>query len=329
MKKLIIQIPCYNEEATLGIALGALPRRVPGVDVVEWQIIDDGCVDKTVEVARAHGVDHVVSLPHHQGLAKGFLAGLDAALKAGADVIVNTDADNQYNADDIPKLVAPILNGEAQIVVGERPILEIEHFSPVKKVLQRLGSWVVRVASNTDVPDAPSGFRAISREAALQLNVFNDYTYTLETIIQAGQKGIPITSVPIRTNAFLRPSRLFKSMRAYITRSLTTIVRIFVVYRPQRFFLTLGAFPMAIGVLLLLRWIIFILPIPGATHTPSLVIASIFIGGGLQLWFLGFIADLLSVNRRLLEDIQLRTRRAELDAAQRLQEQRVQPQRAL
>lgn len=312
--KLIIQIPCYNEEETLDVALGALPRTVPGVDIVEWQIIDDGCVDKTVEVARRCGVDHVVTLPHHQGLAHGFLAGLDAALRQGADIIVNTDADNQYEAQDIPKLVAPILEGRAQIVIGARPILEISHFSPIKKLLQRLGSSVVRMASSTDVPDAPSGFRAISRAAAMQLNVFNGYTYTLETIIQAGQKGIPIVSVPIRTNPFLRPSRLLKSMTNYVTRSLWTILRIFVVYRPMRFFLTLGTPPLVLGLILMGRWAIFILPVPGATHTPSLVIASIFIGVGLQLWFLGFIADLLSVNRRLLEDVQLRLRRQEIDA---------------
>ncbi|MEL6911501.1 MAG: glycosyltransferase family 2 protein, partial [Cyanobacteria bacterium J06598_4] len=203
--KLIIQIPCYNEEATLGLTLGELPRQIPGIDRVEWLIINDGSRDRTVEVAQACGVDHIVDLPSNQGLAKAFTAGIEACLAAGADIIVNTDADNQYCAADIPLLTAPILQGNAEIVIGTRPIESIKHFSPIKKLLQKLGSSVVRLASQTSIPDAPSGFRAISREAALKLNVFNEYTYTLETIIQAGQKGLVITSVPIRTNGFLRP----------------------------------------------------------------------------------------------------------------------------
>jgi len=211
VKKLIIQLPCFNEEGTLAIALQALPRQLAGVECVEWLIVNDGSSDRTVEVARANGVDHIVDLGTHQGLARGFLAGLDAGLRAGADIIVNTDADNQYDASDIPKLIEPILRGEADVVVGARPIAEIEHFSPLKKALQKLGSWAVRVASGTDVADAPSGFRAFSRRAAMQINVFSQYTYTLETIIQAGQKNIAIISVPIRTNGDLRPSRLVKS----------------------------------------------------------------------------------------------------------------------
>ncbi|MEL6321334.1 MAG: glycosyltransferase family 2 protein, partial [Cyanobacteria bacterium J06626_14] len=206
--KLIIQIPCFNEEETLGLTLSDLPRHVPGVDQVEWLIINDGSSDRTVEVAKACGVDHIVSFNHNRGLAAGFMAGLDAALKAGADIVVNTDADNQYCAADIPQLIEPIIRGEAEIVIGARPIQKIDHFSPVKKFLQGFGSWVVRLASNTKIPDAPSGFRAYSRDAAMQMNVFNEYTYTLETIIQAGQKGMAITSVPIRTNGYLRPSRL-------------------------------------------------------------------------------------------------------------------------
>ncbi|MGD1864226.1 MAG: glycosyltransferase family 2 protein, partial [Phormidesmis sp.] len=206
--KLIIQIPCYNEENTLGVTLSELPRQVPGIACVEWLIVDDGSRDRTSEVAKEWGVDHIVRFSQNRGLAKGFMAGLEASLMAGADIIVNTDADNQYCAADIPKLVEPILAGHAQIVIGARPIQEIEHFSPAKKLLQRLGSWAVRVASRTTVADAPSGFRAISREAALELNVFNEYTYTLETIIQAGRKGMAVVSVPIRTNGYLRPSRL-------------------------------------------------------------------------------------------------------------------------
>jgi len=228
--KLIIQIPCYNEADTLAIALAALPREVPGFDAVEWLIIDDGSTDDTVAVARANGVDHVIRHTRNQGLARGFMTGLDACLRLGADVIVNTDADNQYNADDIPALTKPILEHRADIVVGARPIETIKHFSPVKKMLQKLGSWVVRLASKTDIPDAPSGFRAMSRAAAQRLMVFNDYTYTLETIIQAGQKNMAITSVPIRINGDLRPSRLVKSIPSYIKRSIVTIIRIFIIY---------------------------------------------------------------------------------------------------
>ncbi len=315
--KLIIQIPCYNEENTLGITLAELPRSVPGVDEVEWLIINDGSIDRTVQVARDLGVDHVVSFDHNQGLARGFMAGLDACLKAGADIIVNTDADNQYCAADIPKLIEPILHGEAEIVVGARPIMEIKHFSPIKKMLQRLGSWAVRVASNTQVADAPSGFRAISRNAAMQLNVFNEYTYTLETIIQAGQKGMAVASVPIRTNGYLRPSRLVKSITSYVQRSLFTILRIFITYRPLSFFTILGSIPFGLGLLLSLRWLwLFVTTFEqtGRSHVPSLIFSAILIVVGVQCWVFGLMADLMSVNRKLLEDVQLRLRRAEIDA---------------
>jgi glycosyltransferase involved in cell wall biosynthesis len=310
--KLIIQIPCYNEEATLGVTLSALPRAVEGFDAVEWLIIDDGSKDRTVEVARAHGVDHVVALGVHRGLAKGFMAGIEAALKAGADVIVNTDADNQYCADDIPKLVAPILRREADIVIGARPIADIEHFSPMKKWLQRLGSCVVRIASNTTVPDAPSGFRAFSRDAAMRLNVFSEYTYTLETVIQAGQKGITLVSVPIRTNPDLRPSRLMTSIPAYVRRSIFTILRIFISYKPLRFYAFVGAIPFTIGTGLGIRWIVFFLEDSTRARVPSLILAAILILIGVQLWIIGVVADLIAVNRKLLEDIQLRLRRMEL-----------------
>ncbi|AFZ34662.1 glycosyl transferase family 2 [Stanieria cyanosphaera PCC 7437] len=316
MTKLIIQIPCYNEEATLGLTLSQLPRHIAGVDQVEWLIINDGSRDRTVEVAQACGVDHIVNFQHNQGLAKGFMAGLEACLQAGADIIVNTDADNQYCAEDIPKLIQPILDGEAEIVIGARPITEIKDFSPLKKFLQQFGSWVVRLASKTDIPDAPSGFRAISREAALRLNVFNEYTYTLETIIQAGQKGIAITYVPIRTNSYLRPSRLVKSIPAYVQRSIITIVRIFMTYRPLQFFMMLGSVPFSLGFLLCLRWLILFWGIvgndPTKSRVPSLILAAILILIGVQLWIFGLIADLLAVNRKLLEDIQLRMRRSEL-----------------
>jgi glycosyltransferase involved in cell wall biosynthesis len=311
VKKLIIQMPCYNEEETLGIALKALPREVPGVDTVEWLIINDGSSDRTVEVARQHGVDHIVDLGTHHGLARGFMAGLDACLRNGADIIVNTDADNQYNADDIPKLIEPVLKGEAEIVVGARPITEIEHFSPIKKTLQKLGSWVVRAASGTDVADAPSGFRAMSRKAAIQLNVFSQYTYTLETIIQAGQKNMAITSVPIRTNGYLRPSRLMKSMRSYIQRSILTILRIFITYKPLRFFLWLGTLPFTVGVAIGIRWLVLFSQDPTRGREPSLILAAILILIGVQLWGLGLVADIIAVNRKLLEEIQQRVKRVE------------------
>ena len=318
IKKLIVQIPCYNEEATLGVTLSQLPRQLEGVDKVEWLIINDGSRDRTVEVARACGVDHIVSFAQNQGLAKGFMAGIESALKAGADIIVNTDADNQYCADDIPKLIQPILDGDAEMVIGARPIQQIEHFSPVKKFLQKLGSWVVRVASKTDIPDAPSGFRAFSRQAALELNVFNEYTYTLETIIQAGQRGKAIAYVPIRTNGYLRPSRLVKSIPAYIQRSILTIIRIFMTYRPLQFFMLLGTVPFSAGFLLCLRWLILFWGIigdnPAKPRVPSLILAAILILVGIQLWIFGLVADLLSVNRKLLEDVQLRLRRQELDS---------------
>ena len=323
--KLIIQIPCYNEEGTLGIALSELPRELPGVDKVEWLIINDGSVDRTVDVAREWGVDHIVSFDHNQGLAKGFMAGLEACLKSGADIIVNTDADNQYCAAVIPKLIQPILDGDAEIVVGARPILQIKHFSPIKKVLQKLGSWAVRVASNTQVADAPSGFRAMSRNAALQLNVFNEYTYTLETIIQAGQKGMAIASVPIRTNGYLRPSRLVKSIFAYVQRSLFTILRIFVTYRPLSFFTILGTIPFGLGMLLGIRWLwlyFMFFEQTGRSHIPSLILTAILLLMGFQLWIFGIIADVMSVNRKLLEDVQLRLRRAEIDSHAKRQRQR-------
>lgn len=293
----------------MGVALAALPRKLPGVDIIEWLIVDDGSQDRTIEVAKACGVDHIVSLGSHKGLARGFMAGVEACLGFGADIIVNTDADNQYEAADIPKLVEPILRGEAQIVIGERPISEVAHFSPLKKGLQKIGSMVVRIASGTDVADAPSGFRAITRDAAMQLNVFSRYTYTLETIIQAGRKNIPVKSVPIRTNEFLRPSRLMRSMRAYILRSILTIFRILLTYRPLWFFSVLGTLPLAFGIGLGIRWCVLYFQNPMRGHVPSLILATIFVLVGVQLFVLGLIADLIAVNRTLLEDIQLRRRR--------------------
>lgn len=301
--KLIIQIPCYNEADTLAIALAALPRMLPGIDVVEWLIIDDGSEDNTVHVAQKNGVDHIVRHTCNQGLARGFMSGLDACLRLGADIIVNTDADNQYNANDIPSLIAPILARQADIVIGARPIETIEHFSPIKKILQKIGSWVVRVASKTDIPDAPSGFRAISRSAAKRLIVFNDYTYTLETIIQAGQKNMAITSVPIRVNEDLRPSRLVKSIPSYIKRSIITIIRIFVIYRPFRFFGSIGILLFSLGLAIGFRFLWKYFLGEGEGHIQSLILASVLLGMGFQTFLVAFIADLLAANRKLMEDI--------------------------
>lgn len=304
--KLIIQIPCFNEAQTLAIALSALPRAVLGFSSVEWLVIDDGSQDETVEVARACGVDHIVRHVGNKGLARAFMTGLEACQRLGADVIINTDADNQYNADDIPALTRPILEHRAEIVIGARPIAAIEHFSPVKKLLQKLGSWVVRSASKTDIPDAPSGFRAISRAAAQRLIVFNDYTYTLETIIQAGQKNISITSVPVRVNEDLRPSRLVKSIPSYIRRSIVTIIRIFIIYRPFRFFGTVGAVLFGLGFLVGLRFLWHYFLGNGDGHIQSLILASVMLGMGFQTFLVAFIADLLAANRKLLEDVRFK-----------------------
>ncbi len=279
-------------------------------------MIDDGSTDRTADIARSGGADYVVSTAH-QGLARAFMAGIEASLKAGADIIVNTDGDNQYAAEDIPKLIEPILSGSAEIVVGARPINEIQGFSASKKLLQKMGSWVVRIASNTSIPDAPSGFRAISRNAAMRLNVFNDYTYTLEMVIQAGQKNIPITAVPIRTNPPLRPSRRFKSTSSYLWKSIVTILRIFITYKPLQFFIFLGTLPFIAGFLLGIRWVVlYYIQGPVRTHVPSLILAAILILIGFQLFVFGVVADLLAANRKLLEDIQLRVRRSEYDAWQ-------------
>ena len=301
--KLIIQIPCFNEAESLPTTLAHLPRTVRGFDVVEWLIIDDGSTDNTVEVAKEHGVDHIVRHTRNQGLAQGFMTGLDSCLQLGADVIVNTDADNQYNAEDIPALVTPIIEERAEIVVGQRPIDSIKHFSPIKKLLQKLGSWVVRVSSKTNIPDAPSGFRAMSRAAAQKLIVFSDYTYTLETIIQAGRNNIAITSVPIRINDEMRPSRLVRSIPSYIKRSIFTIIRIFVIYSPFRFFGTIGAILLLIGILIGARFLWYYFSGNGDGHVQSVILAGVFLGIGFQTILIAFIADLLAANRKLLEKL--------------------------
>lgn len=307
--KLIIQIPCYNEAETLEIALNDLPKKIDGIDEIEYLIINDGSRDNTVEVAMNWGVHYVVNFTRNKGLAKGFMAGLDACLKYGADIIVNTDADNQYCGDDIEKLVRPILDGQADIVIGARPIDDTEHFSPLKKKLQHFGSWVVRKASNTDIPDAPSGFRAFSREAALRLNVVNEYTYTLETIVQAGRNRMAIMSVPIRTNGELRPSRLFHSMFGYIKKSMLTIVRAYLMYKPLRFFFYLGLIPMLAGLAMGIRYIVFICMGLATGHIQSLIFASMTILLGVMCWMIGIQADLIASNRKILEEVQYNMRK--------------------
>ena len=306
--KLIIQIPCYNEAETLKIALDALPKQIDGVDTIEYLIINDGSQDNTVEVAKEWGVQHIVNFKRNRGLAKGFMAGLDMCLRNGADIIVNTDADNQYCGDDIEKLIAPILEGKADIVIGERPIDQTAHFSWLKKKLQHFGSWVVRKASNTDIPDAPSGFRAYSREAAMQMNVVNEYTYTLEQIVQAGRTKIAITSVPIRTNDELRPSRLFSSMFGYVKKSMLTIIRAYLMYKPMRFFIGLGFIPFLIGLAIGIRFIVLLCMGGGQGNVQSLILCSILILIGVMIWVVGLLADVMAANRKILQEIQQKVR---------------------
>ncbi|MBR7038313.1 MAG: glycosyltransferase family 2 protein [Oscillospiraceae bacterium] len=309
--KLIIQIPCYNEEETLELAYNDLPRHIDGIDQIEYLIINDGSQDGTVQRARELGFHHIVSFKQNKGLARGFMAGLDACLHLGADIIVNTDADNQYCGADIEKLVRPILDEKADIVIGERPIDQTEHFSWKKKKFQHLGSWVVRVASGTSIPDAPSGFRAYSRDAALRLNVVNEYTYTIETIIQAGHNKMAMTSVPIRTNAETRPSRLFSSMWRYMKRSATVITRSFVMYSPLRFFSILGTILMLIGTVLGVRFLIYMGMGDGDGHIQSLILTAILLLGGFQTITIGLLGDTIAANRKIMEDMQYRIRKME------------------
>ncbi len=320
MKKLIIQIPCYNEEKTLPITLQHIPRKIRGVDVVEILVIDDGSTDNTVAVAKAHGVDHIVRFTNNKGLAEGFLAGLDASLRLGADIIVNTDGDNQYNGADIEKLIEPILNGRADIVVGDRQVNTIPHFSPLKKKLQHLGSWVVRQVSGTDIPDTTSGFRAFSREAALKINVVSKFSYTLETIIQAGKKNIAIGHVPVATNQKLRESRLFKSTLSYIKRSISTIIRIYMMYEPIKTFFLIGGTIFTGGLILSLRFLYFYFFTPhgGQGHIQSLILAAVLFIVGFQVMVIGLLSDLIADNRRLLEDTLYRVKKLELTTSDKI-----------
>ena len=309
--KLIIQIPCYNEEATLPATVRDLPRSLPGIDAIELLVIDDGSTDRTAAVARELGVHHILSFPQNQGLAAAFQAGLEAALAAGADIIVNTDGDNQYCGADVARLVEPILAGRAQIVVGDRGVAALAHFSPLKRWLQRFGSWVVERAAGIPIPDATSGFRAFSREAALRLTVLSDYTYTLETLIQAGARHMAVVYVPVRTNPQTRRSRLIRSTPTFLALSAATILRFYAMYRPLRIFMSMGGASLAIGVALGLRFLYFFVRSDGAGHVQSLILAAILSIVGIQVCLIGLIAELVRLNRKLLEEMLYRVRRME------------------
>lgn len=310
--KLVIQIPCYNEEKALPVTLAALPKSIEGIDEIEIVIIDDGSKDNTVEVAKGFGVKHFVEMGHNSGLAKAFLAGIKKSLELGADIIVNTDADNQYSSDNIKDLIKPILDKDADIVIGTRPVSKIKHFSFMKKFLQKLGSWVMRVISSTSVEDAPSGFRAFSRNAALQINIFDNYTYTLETIIQAQAKDLKLVCVPVNVNPDLRKSKLVKNMFDYIKHSIFTMVRMFIIYRPFRFFMILAALFFLPGALLGLRFVWCYINGSGSGHVQSLILSAILIITSVQVGVIAILSELFSINRKILEDIQKRLKMQDL-----------------
>ena len=309
--KLIIQIPCYNEAETLPLTLHDLPRALPGIDEIEWLVVDDGSTDQTAEVARTLGVHHIGRLPQHQGLGRAFVAGLELALRAGADIIVNTDADNQYAAADIPQLIAPILEHRAEIVVGDRGVANLAHFSLTKRLLQRMGSWVVQSASGLNVPDATSGFRAFSREAALRITVLSDYSYTLETLIQAGARHLGVVYVPVRTQPQTRASRLMRSIPHYLIQSAITIVRSYAMYQPLRVFLMLGIGMIVIGFVPGIRFLYFFIIEQSAGHVQSLILSAILLIVGFQIVLIGLLADLIGFNRKILEEILYRLRKSD------------------
>ncbi|HWR66792.1 MAG TPA: glycosyltransferase family 2 protein [Bellilinea sp.] len=306
--KLIIQIPCYNETEALPETVALLPRQVAGVDEVEFLVVDDGSSDGTAETARACGVDHVLRLPHHSGLAVAFAAGLEACLRLGADLIVNTDADNQYNAEDIPLLVNPILAGQAELVIGDRGVATLQSFSPLKRRLQVIGSRVVSRAAGLNVPDATSGFRAMTRDVALHTVVLSDYSYTLETIIQAGNSSTRVLSVPVRTNPPKRPSRLMTDMGHYLKHSSATIIRSYTMYRPLRVFFTIGTIFFLAGLALVIRFLVYYFQGLGSGHVQSLILAAVLLIVGFQTWLIGLVADLVGKNRRMMEEVLWRVR---------------------
>jgi glycosyltransferase involved in cell wall biosynthesis len=330
--KLIIQIPAFNEEATLAQALRDLPKRIDGVTSIETLVIDDGSSDDTANVARKAGATHILQLKTHRGLAAAFVAGIDAALRLGADVIVNTDADNQYVAADVARIVAPIVKGTAEVVIGDRDIASSPHMSAFKKMLQRLGSWTVGRASGLSVSDVTSGFRAFSRDAAMQINVFNPFTYTLETVIQAGNRNLGVQSVVVRTNAPTRPSRLYQGMGTYLRKSMATIFRIYTLYRPLKTFFAIGTVLMVLGLALGARFLWFFSQGERGGHIQSLILAAVFLITGFHTWLIALLADLIAVNRRLTEDVLIRVKRLESPATARQvrpqpQQQQPQPQR--
>jgi glycosyltransferase involved in cell wall biosynthesis len=311
--KLIIQIPCHNEAETLPRTLRDLPRTLPGIDGIEWLVIDDGSTDNTAEVARAHGVHHIHRFPQHTGLARAFVAGLDFALRAGADIIVNTDADNQYDAADIPTLIAPILEQRAGIVVGDRDVSRLAHFSSTKRFLQRFGSWVVERAAGLRVPDAASGFRALSREAALRITVLSDYTYTLETLIQAGARSLGVVYVPVHVRPEMRESRLMRSIPQYLVQQVVTIIRAYGMYQPMRVFLTIGGLMILAGLAPGIRFLYsLIVEGTGTGHIQSLILSAILLIVGFQILLIGLLADLVGFNRKILEEVLYRLRKLEL-----------------
>ncbi len=309
--KLIIQIPCFNEEITLPLTLASLPKNIEGIDEIETLLVDDGSTDRSVEIAENFGVNHIVKLSGNKGLARAFMKGIQTCIELGADIIVNTDADNQYNAEDIHKLVRPILDGKADIVIGARPIERIKHFSLMKKILQKVGSFMIRLLSSTGTEDAPSGFRAFTKEAAIMINVFDNYTYTLETIIQSKAKGLMIESVPIRVNESYRKSKLVKNIFDYIRKQSFTMIRMFIIYRPFRFFAIIGGFLFALGLIIWARFLFYFFIHEGGGHLQSLLFAAILMIIGFQTIMLGVIADLLAINRKLVEDIQIRVKKIE------------------
>ena len=310
--KLIIQIPCHNEADTLPLTLRDLPRTLPGIDVIEYLVVDNGSTDRTSEVARQAGVHHIIYLPV-KGLAGAFIAGIEACLERGADIIVNTDADNQYNAKDIQHLVEPILAGRAQLVVGDRGVATQKNFSPFKRLLQRVGSWVIALTSGIDTPDATSGFRAISREAALRTLVFSNYSYTLETLIQAGAHRIPVEYVQVRTNPQTRPSRLMHSLRQFMTNQTATILRTYTMYRPLRVFTALSVLMVLGGLALGIRYLYFVLNGQGSGHVQSVVLAAVLWIVGFQVFLIGLLADLIGFNRKIMEEVLYRIRKAEMN----------------
>jgi glycosyltransferase involved in cell wall biosynthesis len=312
VKKLIVQIPCLNEAETLPRTLGDIPRSIPGIDRVEVLVIDDGSHDETARVARLHGVEHVVRFRRRKGLAAAFAAGIDAAVKLGADYIVNTDADNQYSGADIPKLLAPLLRGDADITIGDRNIQALDHLAPGRKRLQRLGSWVVRQVSNTQVPDTTSGFRAYTRDAALQMTIVSEFSYTLESIIQAGKKRMAIAHVEVTTNPRTRESRLFDSVWTYLKASAATIVRIYAMYEPLKVFGSIGVLVFAGGLAISVRFLFYYFAGQGLGHIQSLILAAVLMIVGFQIALIGLVADVISGNRKLIEDLLFRVRRMEL-----------------